>query len=91
AAALRAGTAPEGPAVPARPAQVLTDDEQRRENVWLGLSDALDQVDPSDREGFLVRLALQLGAQAGHREFEEAIAAATDTSPVRTEELAPQA
>lgn len=91
AAALRAGTAPEGPAVPARPAQVLTDDEQRRENVWLGLSDALDQVDPSDREGFLVRLALQLGSQAGHREFEEAIAAATDTSPVRTEELAPQA
>ena len=91
AAALRTGTAPEGPAVPARPAQILTEGEQRRENVWLGLSDALDQVDPSDREGFLVRLALQLGSQAGHREFEEAIAAATDTSPVSARELAPQA
>ncbi|MDV2476276.1 FAD-dependent oxidoreductase [Rhodococcus zopfii] len=89
--ALRTGTAPDGPAVPARPADALTDDEERRENVWLGLSAAIDQADESDREGFLTRLALVLGSQVGRREFEEAVAAAADTSPVRVAELTPQA
>jgi 3-(3-hydroxy-phenyl)propionate hydroxylase len=89
--ALRSGTAPAGDALPARPAEHVTEDEQRRENVWLGLSTALDQVAENDREGFLARLALMLGSQVDHRQFEEAIAAASDTSPVRVEELAPQA
>lgn len=89
--ALRTGTAPDGPAVPARPADALSDDEERRENVWLGLSAAIDQADESDREGFLTRLALVLGSQVGRREFEEAVAAAADTSPVRVAELTPQA
>lgn len=84
AAALRSGTAPAGAALPARPAEALTEDEQRRENVWLGLSDALNQVDETDREGFLARLVLLLGSQAGQREFQEAIAAAADTTPVAT-------
>ncbi|HET8994836.1 MAG TPA: FAD-dependent oxidoreductase [Rhodococcus sp. (in: high G+C Gram-positive bacteria)] len=89
--ALRSGAAPSGDALPARPAEQVTEDEQRRENVWLGLSTALDQVDESDREGFLTRLALMLGSQVDHRQFEEAIAAASDTSPVRVEELVQQA
>lgn len=89
--ALRTGTAPAGPAVPARPAEALTADEERRENVWLGLSAALGQADESDREGFLTRLALTLGSQVGRLEFEEAVAAAADTSPVRVAELTPQA
>ncbi len=79
--ALRTGSAPDGPAVPARPAEALTADEQRRENVWLGLSAALDQAGESDREGFLARLALLLGSQVGHREFEEAVAAAAAAAP----------
>ena len=87
---LRAGAAPEGPELPARPAEQTTPEEQHRENVWLGLSTALDQVAENDREGFLTRLALMLGSQVDHRQFEEAIAAAADTSPVRVEELAPQ-
>ncbi|TCN56036.1 3-(3-hydroxy-phenyl)propionate hydroxylase [Rhodococcus sp. SMB37] len=91
AAALHAGVAPAGDALPARPAEQVTADEQRRENVWLGLSTALDQAAEDDREGFLARLALMLGSQVDHRQFEEAIAAASDTSPVRVEELAPQA
>ncbi|MEE2061412.1 FAD-dependent oxidoreductase [Rhodococcus artemisiae] len=91
AAALHAGVAPAGDALPARPAEQVTADEQRRENVWLGLSTALDQVAEDDREGFLTRLALMLGSQVDHRQFEEAIAAASDTSPVRVEELTPQA
>ena len=90
AAALRSGTAPDGPSVPARPAEAVTEDEARRENVWLGLSAAIDQADESDREGFLARLALVLGSQVGRREFEEAVAAAADTSPVRVAELTPQ-
>lgn len=83
AASLRSGVAPAGAPLPARPAEHITEEEQRRENVWLGLSMALDQVDDSDREGFLTRLALMLGSQVDHRQFEEAIAAASDTSPVR--------
>ena len=90
AAALRTGTSPDGPALPARPAEQITVEEQRRENVWLGLSAALDQADDSDREGFLTRLALMLGSQVDHRQFEEAIAAAADNAPVRVDELAAQ-
>ena len=57
------------------------------ESVWLGLSDALDQAD--DREAFLTRLALLLGSQAGHREFEEAVALAADPRPALVQQ--PQA
>lgn len=88
---LRSGSAPAGAQLPARPAEQATADEQRRENVWLGLSTALDQAAENDREGFLTRLALVLGSQVDRRQFEEAIAAAADTSPLRVEELAPQA
>ncbi|MXQ75831.1 FAD-dependent oxidoreductase [Rhodococcus rhodochrous] len=91
AASLRSGAAPAGAELPARPAEQVTEDEQRRENVWLGLSTALDQAAEDDREGFLTRLALVLGSQVDRRQFEEAIAAAADTSPLRVEELAPQA
>ncbi|BDB59648.1 FAD-dependent monooxygenase [Rhodococcus sp. RDE2] len=91
AASLRSGAAPAGAELPARPAEQVTEDDQRRENVWLGLSTALDQAAEDDREGFLTRLALVLGSQVDHRQFEEAIAAAADTSPLRVEELAPQA
>ncbi|MFF0240801.1 FAD-dependent monooxygenase [Rhodococcus pyridinivorans] len=91
AASLRSGAAPAGAELPARPAEQVTEDDQRRENVWLGLSTALDQAAEDDREGFLTRLALVLGSQVDRRQFEEAIAAAADTSPLRVEELAPQA
>ncbi|MGA4691710.1 FAD-dependent monooxygenase [Rhodococcus sp. AB351] len=91
AASLRSGAAPAGAELPARPAEQVTEDDQRRENVWLGLSTALDQAAEEDREGFLTRLALVLGSQVDRRQFEEAIAAAADTSPLRVEELAPQA
>ncbi|OWY83781.1 FAD-dependent monooxygenase [Rhodococcus sp. BUPNP1] len=91
AASLRSGAAPAGAELPARPTEQVTEDDQRRENVWLGLSTALDQAAEDDREGFLTRLALVLGSQVDRRQFEEAIAAAADTSPLRVEELAPQA
>ncbi|EOM77332.1 FAD-dependent oxidoreductase [Rhodococcus rhodnii] len=55
--------------------------EVHREHVWLGLSDAIDQVDADDREGFFTRLALVLGSQVGRREFDEAIALASDPVP----------
>ncbi|MEE2034940.1 FAD-dependent oxidoreductase, partial [Rhodococcus chondri] len=77
AVALRAGKAPEGAALPARPAEQITEQEQRRENVWLALSTALDQADETDREGFLTRLALMLGSQVDQRAFSEAVAAAS--------------
>lgn len=79
---LRVATAPAEGSVPAHTDTDATPDELLRENVWLGLSEALDQVAESDREGFLARLALLLGSQTGQREFEEALAVATDTAPV---------
>ncbi|MFF3178804.1 hypothetical protein ACFYVD_02935 [Rhodococcus pyridinivorans] len=91
AASLRSGAAPAGGELPARPAEQVTEDDQRRENVWLGLSITLGRAPEDDREGFLARLALVLGSQIDRRQFEEAIAAAADTSPLRVEELAPQA
>ncbi|GCE37014.1 probable aromatic ring hydroxylase [Rhodococcus wratislaviensis] len=74
---LRAATAPVLGVVPATAA---TPEELLRENVWTGLSEALDQAEESDREGFLTRLALLLGSQSGRREFEEALAAASHVS-----------
>ena len=90
AESIRRGVAPEGVALPAQPMEQIAVDEQRRENVWLGLSAALDQADENDREGFLARLTLLLGSQLDHVQFEEAIAAAADTSPLRVGEFAPQ-
>jgi 3-(3-hydroxy-phenyl)propionate hydroxylase len=46
----------------------------------MGLSEALDQADEADREGFLTRLAMLLGSQSGRREFEEALAASSAVS-----------
>ncbi|NLU83941.1 FAD-dependent monooxygenase [Rhodococcus sp. HNM0569] len=79
-------TAPTGDRLPApRPIDV-DPAELLRENVWLGLSDALDQSGADDREAFLTRLALVLGAGVGQREFEEALAAASDPRPVAADE-----
>ena len=75
---LLAGTAPTGPA-PADTGATLSPEQLKLESVWLGLSDALDQAE--DREAFLTRIALLLGSQAGHREFEEAVALAADPRP----------
>ena len=72
------GDAPVGATTAVAGGPTIDPAELRRENVWMGLSDALDQVAGSDREGFLTRLALVLGSQVGQREFEEAVAAATD-------------
>ncbi len=75
---LSLGTAPTGGPSVIDSGPSIDPAELRRENVWMGLSDALDQVAGNDREGFLIRLALVLGSQLGQREFEEAVAAATD-------------
>ncbi|OUS95452.1 FAD-dependent monooxygenase [Rhodococcus sp. NCIMB 12038] len=77
---LRAATAPVLGVVPAHTETAATPEELLRENVWTGLSEALDQAEESDREGFLTRLALLLGSQSGRREFEEALAAASQVS-----------
>ncbi|AEF41222.1 FAD-dependent monooxygenase [Hoyosella subflava] len=77
---LRVGTAPIGGQVLVHMSSVLAPEERLRENVWAGLSDALDQVD--DREGFLTRLAMLLGSQTGQREFQEALAIAAEPNPV---------
>lgn len=77
---LRVATAPAHGVVPAHTETIATPQELQRENVWTGLSEALDQAEESDREGFLTRLALLLGSQSGRREFEEALAAATHVS-----------
>ncbi|QYB05850.1 FAD-dependent monooxygenase [Rhodococcus sp. USK10] len=77
---LRAATAPVLGVVPAHTETAATPEELLRENVWTGLSEALDQAEESDREGFLTRLALLLGSQSGRREFEEALAAASHVS-----------
>ncbi|MFE5707160.1 FAD-dependent monooxygenase [Rhodococcus koreensis] len=77
---LRVATAPAHGVVPAHTETTATPQELLRENVWTGLSEAMDQAEESDREGFLTRLALLLGSQSGRREFEEALAAATHVS-----------
>lgn len=77
---LSLGDAPTGASAAVDSGPAVDPAELRRENVWMGLSDALDQVTEDDREGFLARLALVLGSQVGQREFEEAIAAAADPS-----------
>ncbi|MEN0134047.1 MAG: FAD-dependent monooxygenase [Rhodococcus sp. (in: high G+C Gram-positive bacteria)] len=77
---LRAATAPAAGVVPAHTETTATPEELLRESVWTGLSEALDQAEESDREGFLTRLALLLGSQSGRREFEEALAAASHVS-----------
>jgi 3-(3-hydroxy-phenyl)propionate hydroxylase len=77
---LKFATAPMLGVVPAHTETTATPDELLRENVWMGLSEALDQADESDREGFLTRLALLQGSQSGLREFQEALAAASQVS-----------
>ncbi|MFC9554657.1 FAD-dependent monooxygenase [Rhodococcus sp. NPDC056960] len=77
---LRAATAPAVGVVPAHTGSAASPEDLLRENVWMGLSEALDQAGEADREGFLTRLALLLGSQSGQREFEEALAAAAHVS-----------
>lgn len=76
---LRAGTAPSTGESPSPTEQTRTADEARRENVWLGLSDALDQAE--DREAFLTRLVLLLGSEVPRRDFQGALATAADPRP----------
>ncbi len=77
---LKSATAPAAGVVPAHTETTASPEELLRENVWMGLSEALDQTGESDREGFLTRLALLLGSRSGQREFEEALAAAAHVS-----------
>jgi len=53
---LTAGTAPTHFDTAQSATTAVVDDECHREHVWLALSNALDQADPSDREAMLVRL-----------------------------------
>lgn len=52
-----------------------TRQEADREEVWMGLSDALDEVPESDREAFLTRLTILLGTDAA-LSFMDAVALA---------------
>lgn len=70
---LRTGQAPPGGQVAPEWPDPTPPAERDLEAVWLGLSDALDRADPSDREGFLVRLALLLGSQVGSGRFASAV------------------
>ncbi|MGB8385220.1 MAG: hypothetical protein WCG47_28935, partial [Dermatophilaceae bacterium] len=70
---LRTGQAPAGGQVAPEWPDPTPPAERHLEAVWLGLSDALDRADPSDREGFLVRLALLLGSQVGSGRFASAV------------------
>lgn len=74
---LTAGTAPTHFDAAATVTAVGNSDEARREHVWLELSNALDQADPADREGLLVRLALVLGSQASTADFDSALGSAS--------------
>ncbi|AZI65204.1 MULTISPECIES: FAD-dependent monooxygenase [Rhodococcus] len=70
---LTAGTAPTHFDTAQSATTAVVDDEGHREHVWLALSNALDQADPSDREAMLVRLALILGSQATSTSFDVAL------------------
>ncbi|MFF0815210.1 FAD-dependent monooxygenase [Rhodococcus sp. NPDC003318] len=83
---LALGDAPAGASAAVDGGPAIDPAELRRENVWMGLSDALDQAGADDREGFLTRLALVLGSQVGQREFEEAIAVAADAASASRED-----
>jgi 3-(3-hydroxy-phenyl)propionate hydroxylase len=74
---LTAGTAPTHFDTAQSATTAVIDDEGHREHVWLALSNALDQADPSDREAMLVRLALILGSQATSTSFDAALKSAT--------------
>lgn len=54
-------------------AVVLPEDQARREQVWLTLSDGLDAVPADDREQFLARVVLLLGDRAGADALREAV------------------
>lgn len=85
AAHLRAGSAPSGQSAPEQEAPAAPAEELLRENVWLRMSEALDEVRENDREGFLARLAMVLGAQTDARTFEEAVAVAAGCAPAEVE------
>ena len=80
---LTAGTAPTHFDSALSVTPTVIDDEGHREHVWLALSNALDQADPSDREGLLVRLALILGSQATSTSFDVALKDAALKSATR--------
>jgi 3-(3-hydroxy-phenyl)propionate hydroxylase len=76
---LRAGTAPSGTR-----AEATTTTASEPEQIWLALSEALQEADESDREGMLTRLALLLGRQSGAHAFTEALTHAVKTAPIRS-------
>lgn len=77
---LAAGTAPDGEVVVSAAASTGSPEERSREEVWLALSDALDTVAETDREGLLARLAMLLGAECGHETFARLLDVAVSTS-----------
>ena len=80
---LTAGTAPTHFDTAQSATTAVVDDEGHREHVWLALSNALDQADPSDREAMLARLALILGSQATSTTFDVALKDAALKSATR--------
>lgn len=66
-----AGDAPRGPR-----AEQKESTTPPLESVWLTLSAALDDAGESDRESFLVRLAVLLGEGSGRHAFEDCTAIA---------------
>ncbi len=79
-----AGDAPSGPRAERRESTTPP-----LESVWLTLSAALDDAGESDRESFLVRLALLLGERSGRHAFEECTAIAAQTEGGRHGVLPP--
>ncbi|MDV8070427.1 FAD-dependent monooxygenase [Rhodococcus sp. IEGM 1366] len=74
---LTAGTAPTHFDAAVSVTAAAVGDDARREHVWLALSNALDQAEPADREGMLVRLAMILGSQASTADFDSAVGSAS--------------
>lgn len=74
---LTAGTAPTHFDAAVSVTAAAVGDDARREHVWLALSNALDQAEPADREGMLVRLAMILGSQASTADFDSALGSAS--------------
>ncbi|WP_092807579.1 FAD-dependent monooxygenase [Rhodococcus globerulus] len=74
---LTAGTAPTHFDAAVSVTAAAVGDDALREHVWLALSNALDQAEPADREGMLVRLAMILGSQASTADFDSAVGSAS--------------
>ena len=54
--------------------QALSREQLAREQVWLALSEALDDAPADDRQSMLTRLALVLGDHVGPEQMRKALA-----------------